>query len=262
MAAAPAKTCQSVALRSPWGRLGSILYTCKRLRRRRHRFELWVAFSQQVGPLDHKTYVGRPEGDQDRIDAMSLLGSGLQDSNQLEDASAVKEAELATLRRFGASEERNLATQSNLANTYARLGKIEQALRMRRDVYTGYWKLKGEEQEETLIAASNYAISLFYLQRFEENRALLRKTIPVARRVLGESREITLKMRKTYGRALSKDPAATLDDLREAVTTLEETEQTARRVLGGAHPLTKNVEGSLRKMRARLRARETPSRSA
>ena len=261
MAAAPAKTCQSVALRSPWGRLGSILYTCKRLRRRRHRFELWVAFSQQVGPLDHKTYVGRPEGDQDRIDAMSLLGSGLQDSNQLEDASAVKEAELATLRRFGASEERNLATQSNLANTYARLGKIEQALRMRRDVYTGYWKLKGEEQEETLIAASNYAISLFYLQRFEENRALLRKTIPVARRVLGESREITLKMRKTYGRAISKDPAATLDDLREAVTTLEDIEQIARRVLGGAHPTTEGIEDDLRNARAALRARETPSAS-
>ena len=35
-----------------------------------------------------------------------------------------------------------------------------------------------------------------------------------------------------------KDPGATLDDLREAVTTLEESERIARRVLGGAHPLT------------------------
>ena len=33
-----------------------------------------------------------------------------------------------------------------------------------------------------------------------------------------------------------RDDGATLDDLREAVTTLEETERTARRVLGGAHP--------------------------
>ena len=55
---------------------------------------------------------------------------------------------------------------------------------------------------------------------------------------------------------LYSDPAATLDDLREAVTTLEDLERTARRVFGGAHPLTKNVERSLRKARAVLRARE------
>ena len=56
-----------------------------------------------------------------------------------------------------------------------------------------------------------------------------------------------------------RDPDATLDDLREAVSTLEETERIARRVLGGAHPLTLNIEVALRQSRAALRARETPS---
>jgi hypothetical protein len=51
------------------------------------------------------------------------------------------------------------------------------------------------------------------------------------------------------------DDGATLDDLREAVTTLEETARTARRVMGGAHPLVAKIEHSLR---AALRARETP----
>ena len=37
------------------------------------------------------------------------------------------------------------------------------------------------------------------------------------------------------------DPTATLDGLRKAATTLEETEQTARRVLGSAHPLAKII---------------------
>ena len=65
----------------------------------------------------------------------------------------------------------------------------------------------------------------------------MRKTIPVARRVLGESHETTLRMRRlTYALALYNDPGATLDDLREAVTTLEETERIARRVLGATHP--------------------------
>ena len=56
-----------------------------------------------------------------------------------------------------------------------------------------------------------------------------------------------------------KDDGATLDDLREAVTTLEESERTARRVLGGAHPTTKAIKNELREARAVLRARETPS---
>ena len=52
---------------------------------------------------------------------------------------------------------------------------------------------------------------------------------------------------------------ATLDDLREAVTTLEDTVRIARRVLGGTHPLTKYMEQYLQDARAALAARETPS---
>ena len=58
--------------------------------------------------------------------------------------------------------------------------------------------------------------------------------------------------------ALYTDPSATLDDLREAVETLEETERIARRVLGGAHPLTAGMEKALRAARASIAARETP----
>ena len=86
----------------------------------------------------------------------------------------------------------------------------------------------------------------------------MRKTIPVARRVLGESDDITLRMRSIYAMSLYLDPASTLDDLREAVTMLEGIEPTARRVLGGAHPLIKGFEDELQDARAALRARETP----
>jgi len=74
---------------------------------------------------------------------------------------------------------------------------------------------------------------------------------PLARRVLGASHETTLKMRWIYARALYNDTGATLDDLREAVETLEETARTARRVFGGAHPLIEAIEWHLRKARAR-----------
>ena len=74
--------------------------------------------------------------------------------------------------------------------------------------------------------------------------------MPVARRVLGEGCETTLKMRWLYARALYEDPAATPDDLREAVTALVETTRTARRVMGGAHPLTAEIERTLQYARA------------
>ena len=82
-------------------------------------------------------------------------------------------------------------------------------------------------------------------------------TIPVARRVLGDSHRITLKMRWNYAETLYRDPSATLDDLCEAVTTLEDAERTARRVLGAAHPLTECIEDALRLSRAARRTRET-----
>ncbi len=109
-----------------------------------------------------------------------------------------------------------------------------------------------------ILVANNYAASLKELGRFEEARSVLRKTTPVARRVLGESHEHTLKMRWGYADTLYMDPGATLDDLREAVTTLEDTIRIARRVLGGVHPTTEGIEQDLRDARAALRARVSP----
>ena len=86
----------------------------------------------------------------------------------------------------------------------------------------------------------------------------MRKLIPVVRRVLGEVNDLTLSLRTNYAMVLYKDPAATLDDLREAVTTLVDIERTARRVLGGAHPLTETIDSELEKTRVALRNRETP----
>ena len=200
-----------------------------------------------------KTYLGLPETDDTRVDAMTQLGNGLSAAKHHEDALTVQEAELSMKRRLGAPDESILTVQNNIANTYAHLGRNEEALRMRQDVYSGRLELNGKEHEETLRAANNYASTLNVLKRFEEAKALLRKTIPVARRVLGEGHRLTLKMRKNYAKALFWDAAgATLDDLREAVATLEDTERIARRVLGGAHPLTEAIEHHLERSRAAL----------
>ena len=210
-----------------------------------------------------KTYVGRLETDWARQMAINMLGNGLSTSSLHEDALSVREAELSMLQRLGAPEQNILVALGNLATTYETQGRLEQALRLRRDVYSGFLKLFGEENIHTILNANNYVLSLVNLQRFEEAKALQRKTLPVTRRVCGENHEVTLKARLVYGETLYRDPSATLDDLREAVETIEDTARTARRVLGGSHPLTEGVEYEVPDARAALAAREgTPPGNA
>jgi len=211
-----------------------------------------------MGWAGWKTYLGRPETDWAHGLAMSLLGSGLSSADHDEEALSVDETRLSMMRRLGACEHNMLVMQGNLAVTYERLGRHEESLRMRQEVYSGHLRLNGKEHLETLRGAYNNVNSLYHLRRFTEAKSLMRKTVPVARRVLGEGDRLTLKMNWLYAKALHEDPAAALDDLRDAVTTLEETERTARRVLGVSHPITAGIEKNLRGAREALRARETP----
>jgi hypothetical protein len=142
-----------------------------------------------------KTYLGRPEGDNARGAAMSFLANGLSEVGHHEEALSVQKAEVSLMGRLGDSESNILAAQGNLSNTYANLGRHEEALLLKQNVYSGVSKLYGEEHRETLRAATNYAAELIPAKRFEEVKALLRKILPVARRVTGESSEITVRMR-------------------------------------------------------------------
>ena len=118
-----------------------------------------------------KTYLGRPERDSNRQLAMSVLGGGLSEARHHEDALSVYEAELAMERRLGASEKTLFAVQTNLASTYMVLGRKKEAHKIFRDVYSRSFDLVGQDNERTLIAASNYADALVRLKRFENSRA-------------------------------------------------------------------------------------------
>ena len=133
---------------------------------------------------------------------------------------------------------------------------------MRQKVHYGFLRLYGEEHEDTLREANNYADTLVHLERFEEAGSVLRKMMPVARRVLGDGDDTSIRMRLCYAKALILDDSATVDDLREAVTTLEDAARTARRVLGSSHPTTECIEDALRLSRAARRAREDDNLSA
>ena len=87
-----------------------------------------------------------------------------------------------------------LVAQTNIANSFNDLGRFEEALELERDIYRGSLRLLGEEDEDTLISVNNYALSLIRQKCFKESKALLRKMIPVARRVLGENHAGTLRL--------------------------------------------------------------------
>jgi hypothetical protein len=200
-------------------------------------------------------YLGRPETDFARKFAMTYLGNGLAAVNNYEDALTVGEAELAMEQRLGAPEASILIGMGNLAQTYNMLGREEDSLRMMRDIYVGSLKLYGEDGD-TILAANNYAMALTSLRRCKEAKELLRKTTPVARRVLGENDQLMLHLRTIYATASYYDPDATLADLRESVKTLEDTARIARRVMGGAHPFLASIERDLGKSRTVLSAHE------
>ena len=94
----------------------------------------------------------------------------------------------------------------------------------------------------------------------ESTAAATRSSTTPTKNTRRPSRSRSRSARTTrYAEALYKDSGATLENLREAVTTLEEMHRIARRVLGDAHPLTTGIVRTLlRKARPLLRARKTP----
>ena len=166
-----------------------------------------------------------------------------------------------------AEEQRDEFLISHGARALRKRQRCEEDLRLQRAVYLESVKSWGEGHFETVLEASKYANYLIALKRYKEVKELLRRTLPVAGCVLGKDVygerlvNILLRMRLVYAEALYKDAGATLDDLREAEATLEEIERIARRVFGGEHLLTKDIERDLRKAQAALSARETPPTS-
>ena len=208
-----------------------------------------------------KTYVGRPETDMDRIDAMTQLGNGLSEEavSRYPEALAVYEANLAMNRRFGRSEHSNaiLAVQTNIAYTLSLLDRDEEALEIERTIYRKQKASYGIENVGTTKAALNLSVTLGNLNRFEEARALAQKTIPVAQRTFGPDHDLTLCLRRNYIQAVYDDPKSSLADLRRAETTLKDVYRRAQRVFGTSHPETAICETMMSKLNETLAERNS-----
>ena len=184
--------------------------------------------------------------------ATTLLGNGLFEAGHHADALSVQEVELSMMRRLGESEESMLIVKGNLASSYRALGRHEEALRMSRDVYSETLRLYDEESIDVLREANNYAMHLIDARRFKEAKRILRKRIPVARRVLGPEHDLTMSMREDLCRATLDDGDSAASDKREALRTLEDTVGLMRRVLGAQHPETQRAQVTLESYREKF----------
>ena len=158
---------------------------------------------------------------------------------------------MATLRRLGAPEDDILIAQGNLASTLLELGRLEEAVRMLKEVYASRVRLFGHD-EETLNVALNLSITLIKAGNASESMAFLRPLLPLARRALGADHHVPLGLAHTHAHAVMNCAAASRDELIFAEKLLEDTARRLRRVFGIAHPSTPRAEGDLALIRERL----------
>ena len=144
-------------------------------------------------------------------------------------------------------------------------GDVRHAVAASRWGKSDYTKVKGEEgigsrRPERLLRAPRLALQV--LQFLSVARRVARvfrgHRAPLVATMTGVRPATSRRFRWIYYKSLYADDDATLADLREAVTTLADAERTVRRVFGGTHPLTVDIEDELRDARAALNAREPP----
>ena len=135
---------------------------------------------------------------------------------------------------------------SRIAIVYSKLGRQEDALALRREVYNKRHMLDPEHRS-TLSAASSLVNSLIEHYNFAEARTLINETLPIVRRVYGDAHDITLGLRYKIPHSIVLNPDATQKDLRGAKEELEALLRTTRRIFGNSHPrveLVRNLVGA------------------
>ena len=209
-----------------------------------------------------KTYLGRPETNGTRLNAMTQLGNGLFDAEKNGEALVVREAELSLLRRTGRDETdpNVLVMQGNIAQCYKHLGQIEKSFAIEQRVYRMQRAILGDDHENTRISAMNIARTLAEgLNRHKEAARFLRKEMPPLMRNISRDHANAIKLQLYLANCLSTGNDASWADLREAAAILEDLNPRARRVFGPQHPETLAGEFALSYARRKLAAVDTAS---
>jgi hypothetical protein len=113
----------------------------------------------------------------------------------------------------------------------------------------------GETHTETLGIALDLAITLREADKNADAKSFLRGRVLIADRFLGREKMLSLRLRWVYANSLTDSADATIDDLVEAVETLESVAKSWKRVMGERHPETVKVLNASKSAREKLRLR-------
>ena len=207
-----------------------------------------------IGWACWKTYLGRPEADWVRCRSVGILGSAI---SRPEEALPVREANLALTRRyFSRDQDAVLGAQSNLADCIDDLGRCDEALVLRREVYARQVATFGMPHKNTILEGYNLADSMIKLELYDESTTMVRdELLPAARRLLGPDHDLTISLNENLAKCIvMANSDYTRDDLLKADMILQDVVQRRRRVLGPAHPETLKAEDMLFTLREYLQA--------
>mmetsp|Transcript_14232 Transcript_14232/g.44062 ORF Transcript_14232/g.44062 Transcript_14232/m.44062 type:complete len:118 (+) Transcript_14232:3-356(+) len=115
----------------------------------------------------------------------------------------------------------------------------------------------GVSHEGTILTGNNLSSYLTLCGHFGEARTFAREQLALATESLGPTHQSTIFASVRLCGSLVEDPAATHDDLNEAVSLAEDALQKRRRILGPAHPSTRFSERVLKRAREKLQSKES-----
>ena len=158
----------------------------------------------------------------------------------------------------------------NIACCLMNLDRLEDAVTIEREVFSGMVSEYGDRSVETLSCVYNFSMSLAKTGNVAEAKSLLQKYVPIAQDFLGEEAELPLTLQQGYV-TLHGDYYESAEDLDYARRMLEDLCRTFQRVLGANHPRTLELEISRERIakteegflaeNARLAAAAAPQRS-
>ena len=89
-------------------------------------------------------------------------------------------------------------------------------------------------------------------KKYAEIREFTREWVSIAQSSGLGDHHITNRIKEAYAYGIYRDPAASLDDVREGVTILEDVDRSYRQILGKEHPVSAHTRASLIYVKGRL----------
>ena len=156
-------------------------------------------------------------------------------------------------RRFWSNDVQSIIrAEGHYGNALLTFSRDNEALPILRSVHEKRVALLGPRDRDSIGAANSIVLALTNLDRFAEARAVSRQNLTFAREDLGRNDDTWLRVAGAFSRAVLNDNECPAAELREMSKVMDDTSRAARLMLGATHPVARQLEIDLARVRARL----------